>query len=1208
MNPSPYVGPSPLNNEQVLFGRDAEIEELQWRLVADRIIVLYSPSGAGKTSLLTAKNGLLTQLSARFDAMPILRVGGKGGASAVAAILAQLQAAGKGEVKADDTLLSYFDRIPLPPTTPPKRLLWVIDQFEEIFSQALPLEEQRVFFQQAGELLLHAASPVWAIFSMREEYFSWLDAFRDGIPTRLGNTFRLNLLTTQQAVAAVKGPAIALGVEFPEENGEDAATHLVRELSKVRVRGPDGNVESRVGDRVEAVQLQVTCVDLWRRLSERGQEITEIRVSDISDYRPDSALEAYCGQALHTAVTKPERAGIVRDWIDLRLLSPSGLRTSAMVDPSEKFDPTSDEIAALEEVHLLRRQTREDGAWYELAHDSLTVPMRNSIEHWRDKHLPPWRRLARAWQLGGEQAAFFKTLPPLVLKNIPSANESDTYPEVENRFLADYQEYLRQKRRFRLHMAAIFAMVLVVVFLLFDRIKREARLVAERNVTALQAGVLAILGGNPSIGLRARAAVAGTELQSQNASAVAFNFRTALSDYLYQNRNIEAVEAEGDGISKETVVDRDYQVVAKIGNERFSVDVLNRTSGKIVWSINPVLLEKVHPHGVRSLALTGRGQLATGGSDGGIQIWDIVAKQPTGTTLRATGDKNAPLMHSAVRELTVDGALLYAGYERAVVAAWPLALPSPPDPVWSFKVQARVSGLAVADGGRSIAVADISGNEHVNLLHVADGRTKTTEFVAFPREQSYRGAFYSVAISPDGRYVAAGNRAGKIHIWDVAGKAHLLRIDAHDQAVAQLKYLGDGSLLSIGWDGRMKRWTRSDDPKLPMLGKTVLELRRQLVSVAVEPGERAALVTTEKGDVVKVGLPVNQHPFGRMLSGQGPFAYLVENGSHLKLLTVAKDALVTAVLNRDSTVSLEQTRTPLPGGVGSARADAINTTFVADGKHVVAYRDDRLSQDAAKVLDSDNITAIQVNGKGTLMIVQTADRTTLWSLRPSDLTATQCDKNSLPIRFPSGAVRLVAFRPASSDFIIIANGMTQYWRATERASACPNLEEAVQQLGDTRAEIQTAVFDTSGKLLWVGDFTGRLYSIALDSQEPKLTLIQDESITPPSALAVGANQTVAVGDSSGGIYVFQPGSAYPVKIAQDFHDSEIRSLALSADGHWLASSSNAGTAIWDLRIEKWIQRACALANNHSFNEADYNKYFNRVSEKPTPCAPTSPSQ
>ena len=52
--PSPYVGPRRHGVDETLFGRDEETRDLVHLLVAERIVLLYSPSGAGKTSLLGA--------------------------------------------------------------------------------------------------------------------------------------------------------------------------------------------------------------------------------------------------------------------------------------------------------------------------------------------------------------------------------------------------------------------------------------------------------------------------------------------------------------------------------------------------------------------------------------------------------------------------------------------------------------------------------------------------------------------------------------------------------------------------------------------------------------------------------------------------------------------------------------------------------------------------------------------------------------------------------------------------------------------------------------------------------------------------------------------------------------------------------------------------------------------------------------------------
>jgi hypothetical protein len=51
---NPYVGPRAFQRGETLYGRDREVMEFVDLLIAERIVLLYSPSGAGKTSLIQA--------------------------------------------------------------------------------------------------------------------------------------------------------------------------------------------------------------------------------------------------------------------------------------------------------------------------------------------------------------------------------------------------------------------------------------------------------------------------------------------------------------------------------------------------------------------------------------------------------------------------------------------------------------------------------------------------------------------------------------------------------------------------------------------------------------------------------------------------------------------------------------------------------------------------------------------------------------------------------------------------------------------------------------------------------------------------------------------------------------------------------------------------------------------------------------------------
>jgi len=72
---TPFVGPRPFKPEDapLFFGRTDEADELLSLVVAEREVLLYSQSGAGKTSLLNA--GLRPLLEKEgFEVLPVARV------------------------------------------------------------------------------------------------------------------------------------------------------------------------------------------------------------------------------------------------------------------------------------------------------------------------------------------------------------------------------------------------------------------------------------------------------------------------------------------------------------------------------------------------------------------------------------------------------------------------------------------------------------------------------------------------------------------------------------------------------------------------------------------------------------------------------------------------------------------------------------------------------------------------------------------------------------------------------------------------------------------------------------------------------------------------------------------------------------------------------------------------------------------------------
>ena len=70
--PNPFVGPRAIQEDEPFFGREKELEDLVDQLYAERVVLMYSPSGAGKSSLINA--GLIPELKDSFRILPVLRL------------------------------------------------------------------------------------------------------------------------------------------------------------------------------------------------------------------------------------------------------------------------------------------------------------------------------------------------------------------------------------------------------------------------------------------------------------------------------------------------------------------------------------------------------------------------------------------------------------------------------------------------------------------------------------------------------------------------------------------------------------------------------------------------------------------------------------------------------------------------------------------------------------------------------------------------------------------------------------------------------------------------------------------------------------------------------------------------------------------------------------------------------------------------------
>ncbi len=186
---NPYVGARPYQQGETLYGRSREQRRLLNQLIADRIVLLNSPSGAGKTSLIQA--ALIPDLEAEhFLVLNVARVNAElpkelaGRADVNRYLLSLLlsldedQGLTKGaeptplETLATTSLDAYLTKVE--EANPQHSIVLIVDQFEEIVTVD-PTDDvgRQVFFDQLSVALRNRRR--WVLFAMREEFVTRLD-------------------------------------------------------------------------------------------------------------------------------------------------------------------------------------------------------------------------------------------------------------------------------------------------------------------------------------------------------------------------------------------------------------------------------------------------------------------------------------------------------------------------------------------------------------------------------------------------------------------------------------------------------------------------------------------------------------------------------------------------------------------------------------------------------------------------------------------------------------------------------------------------------------------------------------------------------------------------------------------------------------------------------------------------------------------------
>ncbi len=373
------------------------MHQLLHQILASRILVVSGKSGLGKTSLLQA--GVFPRLRDK-DYHPINLRLNQTQISPEQLIIQSIKASCEQQDEVDylagDESAAWelfktssfwrADRLQTP--------LLFIDQFEELFSlwqgeprqkliqllselmnPFMPERVQKKRKQQDAPSYGEQGLELKLVLCLREDYLGELQSLVAPIPNLLDNRFRLTAMNRSQAEQAVIQPAALTG------NGYTSPCF------KYTQAGLDELLDflSGIEAEIEPFQLQILCQQIEARIKQSPSFDPAISI-DKGFLGGQQAMQGIIADFYLDAIKslkqwrKKSRA---RRLCEEGLLSLDGKRLSLeQAEIKRRFKVGIQDLQQLVDSRLLRKEPRLNSYYYELSHDSLTVPVQ-SKKRWR---------------------------------------------------------------------------------------------------------------------------------------------------------------------------------------------------------------------------------------------------------------------------------------------------------------------------------------------------------------------------------------------------------------------------------------------------------------------------------------------------------------------------------------------------------------------------------------------------------------------------------------------------------------------------------------------------------------------------------------------------------------------------------------------------------------------------------------------------------
>ncbi len=504
----PYRGLRPFYEEhaEFFFGRESDVQRLVEKLKFHRFLSVIGPSGSGKSSVVRA--GLIATLSKGAlpgsEAWPVrVFTPGARPLTSLAANVVRLCPQSSptktlDELTADERALHLAASVALAERLPPERVIWVIDQFEEVFTLCRDEAERAKFIAN----LLYAATVPGGrsvvVLTLRADFYQKCTAHPELSSQISAQQFIVSPLSSEGLRQAIAEPAWRVDVEF--ESG------LVETILD--------DVQSQPG---ALPLLEHALLELWERRRGRTLTLEAYRetggVAGAIAKRADAVFESFDG----------ERQSITRR-VMLRLTQPGEgtedtrrrATLSELITRTDDAEKVREVVTALADARLLTTDgSSGDGTvMVDVSHEALIrgwPRLRAWVEEDR-QGLHTHRRLTEAaqdWERSGRNDGLL--FPAARLAQIAEWREHnfDALNELEREFLdastglAARERLAAQRRRRRVITGLVVALALISAASVYAFI--QSRLAERRGDEAfareLAANAMEQLPTNPELSL-----------------------------------------------------------------------------------------------------------------------------------------------------------------------------------------------------------------------------------------------------------------------------------------------------------------------------------------------------------------------------------------------------------------------------------------------------------------------------------------------------------------------------------------------------------------------------------------------------------------------------------------------------------------------------------------------------------------------------------